>query len=258
MTFQKLEMAAGRIGRAGACLLGAALLAVGLSATAQAQNNGPAPWLHVVIVEVRGGQSAQFEDLLRDYLAAAQDAGNPPSQVFQVVLGHPNEYHIVTAVQSIEGYENMPPPMPEAMAALWQSRITDTVHSVRFFYAATFPDHGVQAPANAPQPSLLLLRKIKVDQGKEAAYESWVADQYMPAFRQTDPLGHTMSHSIYGDSILNYYHAYPLAGWADLEAPDPLIEVLGQRYDRVFGAIDDIVVEHEMVVARPRPDLTGQ
>jgi len=245
-----------------ACRRGAAaiLLAVGLAGPAAAQNQDAPAWLHVAVVQVKGGsQGAAFEDLVRQFTSASQAAGAPAAQVFQVVLGHPNEYHIVTPVQSIAGNETLPPPMPEARMATLVSRITDTIDSVRFFYAATFPEHGVEAPANAPPPTLLLLRKIQVYQGKGEEYESWVADQYMPAFRQVGALGHTMSHSIYGDSILNYYHAYPLAGWDDLEGPDPLMEVLGQRrYDQVFGAIDDIVREHEMVVARPRPDLAAQ
>jgi hypothetical protein len=241
------------------CSLALSLLATFAAAPAPAQDDGMPPWLHVVVLQARSGQGLAFEDLLKDFLQARQAAGQPASQVFQVALGHPNEYHIVTPVQSIANYENLPPPMPEAQAALWQSRITALVDNVRFFYAATYPDHGVEAPANAPAPSLLLLRKVRVDSGSQAAYESWVAEQYMPAFRKSNPLGHTMSHSIYGDSLQNYYHAYPLAGWDDLGGPDPLMEILGQqRYDEVFDAIDDIVIEHEMIVARPRPDLTGQ
>lgn len=240
--------------------LGCALLAAGLAAPAWSQQgDGLPPWLRVAVVQVAGGQAPAFEDLLKEFIAARAAAGLPGGQVFQVVLGHPNEYHYVTLVQSIAANENAPLPMSDAEAALWTARITATVESVRFFYAATYPQHSVAAPANAPMPTLLLLRKIRVAQGKEAEYEGWVADQYMPAFRQSNPLGHTMSHSIYGDSVENYYHAYPLAGWADLDAPDPLLGILGQRrYDQILNAIDGIVVDHEMVVARIRTDLMSQ
>jgi len=232
------------------------LFAASLSAPASAQQGAQPNWLRVAVVQVKGGRAADFEDLLKDFIAARQAAGLPGGQVFQIVLGHPNEYHYVIPVQSIAQQENSPMPMPPGQAAMWTSRITDTTDSVRFFYAALYPQHNVQAPANAPNPTLLMLRKIRVVQGKEAEYESWVADQYMPAFRQGSPLGHTMSHAIYGDSLQNYYHAYPLAGWGDLDAPDPLIEILGQRrYDQVFGAIDDIVVDHEMVIGRIRTDM---
>ena len=237
----------------------AGLLAVVTMAPVAAQEGGLPPWLDVVVLQVEGGQAAAFEDLLKDFMEARQAAGLPAGQVFQVVIGHPNEYHLVTPVQSITESETTPIPMAEADAALWIARITDKIDSVRFSYAVTFPEHSVQAPANAPDANMMVLRKIVVASGRQADYESWVADQYMPAFRQTDPLGHTMSHSIYGDSMRNYYHAYPLAGWEDLGTPDPLIEILGQRrYDQVFEAIDGIVVEHEMIVARMRTDLMAQ
>jgi hypothetical protein len=233
--------------------------AVLFSASASAQQAAQPAWLRVAVVEVKGGRGPEFADLLKDFIAARQAAGLPGGQVFQIVLGHPNEFHYVTPVQSIAEQEGSGMPMPPGQAAVWTQRITETTDSVRFFYAATYPQHGVQPPANAPNPTLLMLRKIRVAQGMEAEYESWVTDQYMPAFRQSSPLGHVMSRGVYGDSLQHYYHAYPLAGWADLDAPDPLIEILGQRrYDQVFGALDDIVVDHEMVIGRIRTDLMGQ
>jgi hypothetical protein len=223
---------------------------------ASAQDAGPPPWLDVAVAQVKGDRTGEFEDLMKDYLQARKAAGLPVGQVFQIVLGNGSEYHIVAPAQSVAAGMQAQPPMPEADWAQWVSRITDTVDSVKFFYASTYPQHGVMAPANSPTPTLILLRKITVAQGKEAEYEAWVADQYMPAFRQTGPLGHTMSRGVYGDSLQHYYHAYPLAGFADLDAPDPLIGVLGQRrYDQVFNALDGVVVDHEMVIGLIRSDL---
>jgi hypothetical protein len=240
-------------------MLACGLLTAFFSAPASAQQGAQPNWLRVSVVQVKGGRGPEFADLLKDFIAARQAAGLPGGQVFQIVLGHPNEFHYVIPVQSIAEQEGSGMPMPPGQAAMWTQRITETTESVRFFYAATYPQHNVQAPANAPNPTLLMLRKIRVAQGMEAEYESWVSDQYMPAFRQSSPLGHVMSRGVYGDSLQNYYHAYPLAGWGDLDAPDPLIEILGQRrYDQVFGAIDDIVVDHEMVIGRIRTDLMGQ
>lgn len=237
------------------CLSLPLYLAPGL---AQAQEEAPPPWLSVAIAQVRSGMGPAFEDLLRQFMEARQAAGLPPGQVFQVVLGHPNEYHVVIPVESIEANETAPPPMSEAEGVLWQTRIVATVQNVRFFYAATFPEHSVTAPAGAPEPALLMLRKVVVTSGRQADYEAWMTDELMPAFRQAEPLGHTMSVGVFGDSPRNYYHAYPLAGWGDLDAPDPLLEVLGERrYEALFEPLDGVVAEHELIIARPRPDLTG-
>lgn len=119
-----------------------------------------------------------------------------------------------------------------------------------------FTDRAVkEGTANAE----LLLHKITVVSGKEAEYEHWVADQYMPAFRQTNPLGHTMARGVFGDSVQHYYYAQALAGWSDLDAPDRMIEVLGQRrYDQLFDALDGIVANHEIVILAVRGDLMAQ
>lgn len=239
--------------------LPAIAMLVGLLALpAAAQNDAQPPWLDVVIVQVANGQGPAFEDLLKDFQAARQAAGMPTGQVFQVIMGHPNEYHMVTPVQSIAVNENLPPPMPEAQMAVWQQRITSVVDSVRFFYASTYPANGIQAAANAPQPTHLLLRTIRVASGREADYESWVTNTWLPAFKETRPLGHTMSRGVFGDSPQNFYHAYPLAGLEGLDAPDPMMSLGQRRYDQVFDALGDMVESHELIVATIRTDLMAQ
>lgn len=238
--------------------LAIAMLGAFIALPAAAQNDTPPPWLDVVIVQVKNGEGPAFEDLLKDLQDARQAAGMPTGQVFQVIMGHPNEYHIVTPVQSIAATEAMPPPMPEAQMAVWQERITRTVDSVRFFYASTYPANGIQAAANAPQPTHLLLRTIRVASGHETDYESWITNTWLPAFRETRPLGHTMSRGIFGDSPQNFYHAYPLAGLAGLDAPDPLMSLGQRRYDQIVDALGDIVESHELIVAVIRTDLMAQ
>jgi hypothetical protein len=237
--------------------LALASASLGLAVTpASAQDGQMPPWLDVAIVQVKPASVPAFEDLMRDFLHARREAGLPTGQVFQVVLGNANEYHFVAPVQSIAAGMQSAPPMSEVEWATWIARIMGTVDSVKFFYAATYPQHGVAPPENAAEPTMMLLRKVNVTQGKEAEYEAWVAEQYMPAFRETNPLGHVMSRGVYGDSLQHYYHAYPIAGPADLDGADPLLGVLGQRrYDQVFDELDGIITDHEMVVARMRGDL---
>jgi hypothetical protein len=233
-------------------------IAVGLATLviagpAASQDTSTPAWLDVAIARVKPEQQPAFEDLIKEYLNARSAAGLPASTVYQVQIGHPNEYHVVTPIQSIAANAAAPEPMSDAEYALWLHRIQATIESVRFFDASLMPDFGVDGPSDAP---FLLLRTIRVVSGEEAEYERWVADQYLPAFRQTEGMGHTMSRGVYGDSPQNYYHAYAFSDLAVLDVPDPLIAILGQRrYDQVFDAIDNIVESHEMVVARRRPDL---
>lgn len=250
---QKTTIHSCSLARAWLRCIAVGLLAVGVAGPASSQDAAAPAWLDVAIARVMPGEQPAFEDLIKQFMDARQAAGLPTGTVYQVVIGHPNEYHVVTPIQSIAATAAEPPPMPEADFAVWLGRVQDTLDSVRFFDASLMADFAVAGPDNAP---LLLLRSIRVVSGKEAEYERWVADQYLPAFRQTEGMGHTMSRGVYGDSPQNYYHAYGFSDMGLLDAPDPLIAILGQRrYDQVFDALDGIVASHEMVVAAVRSDL---
>jgi surface antigen len=228
------------------------------SIPARAQAPAQPAWLDVRILQVKGGMALDFEDRVKELQAARKAAGQPPVLVMQVVRGHPNEYHMVTQSQTLAAANSEQVPMgPGAMAA-WLGRITSTVDSVRFFYAITYPQHGIQAPQGAPPAQLGLIRTTRVISGKEAEYENWVANQYMPAFRQTNPLGHTMSRGVFGDNVSNFYHVVPIANWAAFDAGDPVEKLLGQRrMDQMINALDGIVESSELIVVRARPDLMG-
>jgi hypothetical protein len=236
----------------------ALLVATQAQAQGQPQAQTPPQWLDVVIVQVKSGMGPDFEDRVKELQAARRSANLPVMQVFSVVRGHPNEYHLVTPVQSLAAANAERDPMGPADRATWLARITSTVDSVRFFYARTYPQHAVQGAQGGPTPQLLLLRTTHVYQGKQDDYENWIANQYMPAFRQTKPLGHTMSQGAFGDSDQNFYHATPVADWATLDHPDPLVTLLGQkRMDQMVAALEGIVESSGVIVARIRTDLMG-
>jgi len=225
---------------------------------ARAQAPTPAPWLDVVIVQVKSGMGPDFEDRVKELQAANKAAGIPVALVFNVERGHPNEYHLVTPVPSLGANDNPRQPMGPAAWATWLGRITATVDSVRFFYASTYPQHSIQGAEGGPAPQLLLLRTTRVIAGKEREYENWIANQYMPAFRQTKPLGHTMSRGALGDSAQNFYHAVPLANWAAIDQGDPMLKLLGERrMEQMLDGLDGIVEHSEVIVARIRTDLMG-
>jgi hypothetical protein len=183
----------------------------------------------------------------------------PVAQVFQVASGRPNEYHLVTPIQSLAMNDNPRQPMAPAAWATWLSRVQATVDNVRFFYAANYPQHTIQGNQGGPIPQLLVLRTTRVISGKEAEYENWITNQYMPAFRETNPIGHTMSRGVFGDSGQHFYHAIPVANWAALDQPDPVARHLGERrMAQLIDGIDGIVEHSELLVARIRTDLMGQ
>jgi len=235
-----------------------AFFAATMSPLAFAQDDAPPPWLDVVRVQVKNGMGLDFEDRIRELQAVRRDAGLPALEIFQVVRGQPNEYHLVTPVTSLAEQNGPAELMSPGENATWMGRITSTVDSARFLYAITYPQHNVEAPAGGAQPELLLLRTSRVVLGKEAEYEAWITNQYMPAFRQTKPLGHIMARGVFGDDVSTYYHAQPIANWAAFDAGDQLLAVLGQRRtEQLLDGLDGVVASSELIVARIRYDLMG-
>jgi hypothetical protein len=225
----------------------------------QSQQTQLSPWLDVAIVEVKGGRAADFEDRVKELMTARANANMPPTLTAQVVAGQPNVYHFVSPMQNLASNDNPTEPMSPEKMAMWQSRISETTDSVRFFAARTYPEYEIATPQGAPAPTLLFLRRVEIAPGRQADYEAWVDGELMPALRETDVLGHTMSSGFVGDSPQNFYHAIPLENWAALDGQDPLREVMSQaQYDRLIAGLVGIVQEDEITLLRLRNDLAGQ
>lgn len=239
-------------------LAGVVLAAAAAPGYAQ-QQQGIAPWLDVVIVEVRGGAAADFEDRVKELMAARAEANMPPTLPFQVVSGHPNVYHFISPKQAMADNDTPPePPMSPEEMAIWESRISQTTDSIRFFVARTYPQYSLGAEQGPPESEMLFLRTVKVAPGRQADYEAWVGQQLMPALRETDLQSHTMSNGFVGDSPQNFYHAITLENWAALDS-NPLLEVLGEEgYRRLSQGLVGIAQSDEITVLRPRTDLLPQ
>ncbi|MGD8341175.1 MAG: hypothetical protein PVH89_10355, partial [Gammaproteobacteria bacterium] len=212
-------------------------------------------WLSVAIVQTKAGHAPDFEALAGDLMHAQQEAGMPASQIYEVILGNAGEYHIVTPVASIAATETSPPPMaPEAMA-VWLSRVTQHIDSVRFFYSQIHAEHSIQTDAGGSAP-FLLLQTVRTVAGMEDEYVEWIADFLMPALRGSDVAGHTLSSGVFGDSPQNFYHAIPVTGWAYLDQPHPLARSMGQRaFEQLMGRTEGLVESNSIVIARARNDL---
>jgi hypothetical protein len=219
-----------------------------------AQNDQP-NWLSVAVVQVKPGHAPDFEALLSDLLQAQQDEGRPGSQVFEIALGNAGEFHIVTPVASIAATETAPPPMDPAQMTQWMSRVTQHLESARFFYAALHPEHAIQTDAGG-SAELLVLQTIRTVAGSQDEYAEWVTDFLVPALRDSDVAGHTLSTGLFGDSPQNFYHAFVVRGWSELDQPNPLQRSLGQRaYEQLLDRNEGLVESVNIAVARVRSDL---
>lgn len=260
MTMSTFSVARREIRRFVHCLpvCAALVLLIALPLPAKAQEGEPAPWLQVRIVEVKPDRTGEFEDLVKDLMAARAEAGMPAIMAYQVVRGDVGTYHFVEPLTNLGQLDEAPePPMPPAEMAAWESRIVETLQSNRFFIARTYPDHSFQTDA-AENAELMMLYIQHTHRDRGTAYEEWVAEDLVPALQEAEILGHTMSRGAIGDSGQTWYHAVPIANWAAFDEPDPIVAALGEdAAERLFRQGDKLVDSGENVLVRMRADLSS-
>jgi hypothetical protein len=239
------------------------LVLVPLSGEAQQQQQqqaGLAPFLDVVVVQVKAGQGPEFEELVKKFAAAARKANLPPVQIFEVVRGTQGVYHIVTPMQALAQMDNPPPPplKPEDMANLF-NRLLPTLASGHSFVARTYPQFSILPSAPpAPASSLAVLITTRVVAGRQAEYLKWVGSDLVPAIKKAKVPSYVMSGGFLGDSDQNFYGVVPVANWAAFDGPNPLVAAMGQAaFDKMFDKLDGIVESGELTLLRPRPDLAN-
>jgi hypothetical protein len=247
-----------------ASLVGAVLLAlVPLSGEAQQQQPqqaGLTPFLDVTIAQVKAGQAAEFEDLVKKFSAAANKANLPPVQIFEVIRGSPGQYHIVVPVQALARNDNPPPPpmKPEDMANL-VNRLLPTLSSGHNLVARTYPQLSI-LPTAAPTaaPSLAVLFTTRVVAGRQDEYLAWVESDLLPAIKKANVGFYVLSSGFLGDSGQNFYGVAPVPNWAAFDGPNPLVTALGQAaFQRMIDKLNGIVESEELTLLRVRPDLAN-
>lgn len=236
-------------------VLTAALMLVLDSAPTYAQGAQQVPWLSVYILHVKPDRVGELESLAKQMTAAEKKAGEPATQIWEVVAGEGGVYHIVPPMASMGMLDTAKPPLDPAAMALWEQRVTNTIDASKHFYARMISQ---TAPENAPPAALTVLRTVKVVAGKQDAFIAWAKSDLAPAMKKAN-LGDTFSQGALGDSPRNFYFAGDVADWAQFDKPDPLATALGEKGTQMlFDKLNGIVEDNEVTVLRPRPDLMAQ
>jgi hypothetical protein len=243
-----------RIRRMSLCA-GVVLTALALtlgSAPTHAQGAPQYQWLSVYILHVKSDRVGEFESLAKEMTAASKKAGEPPTQIWSVEAGRGGVYHVLQPMVTLGELDNAKPPMPPAEMALWVQRANNTIDSSKHFFARVVTQIPVQ---NAPPATLTTLRTVTVAAGKQDDFVAWIEKDLTPAFNKAN-LGATVSQGALGDSLRNFYFAGGVANWAQFDKPNQLDAAIGAKAaEALFDKIEGIVVDNEITVLRPRPDL---
>lgn len=211
-------------------------------------------WFHVIILKVKTDRVADFEALAKEMNAANKAAKMTQGQVYEVVAGEGPVYHVAIPMMSMSENDSQKPPMEPAAMASWTQRISGVVESARDIYVQ--PVASTEA-TNQATPSLIFLRSITVNQGKQEAFTNWIKNDLMAALKKAN-LSTDAVHGSFGDSPDNFYFLLPIANWAEFDKPNPLNQALGEKgMQALTSKLEGVIKEQTFTLLRPRPDLSA-
>jgi muconolactone delta-isomerase len=221
----------------------------------------PVTWSQVRIIRVKGDRIADFEARLKELSAAMSEQGRG-FNVWQVVFGEQNTYHIVSQLASFASLPELEanPPMEQAQWTSWLERIRGTIDSQVMGVAEVHTDLSMmpqdsQATANA---ELLILATQSLLPGKRQEFVALVRDQLIPAFRKSSILGVVTNEMAFGSGSGDWVFAVPVQSWAELDKPMPLITSMGQQAaEALLARVDSMTERSETIVLLTRPDLSA-
>jgi len=225
------------------------------SQTVLAQGDGG--MLQVAEVKVKDGQVAEFIDLQRQYAAAGKAAGQSGRDIWQVVRGQSNTFHVVDSVENFASIdEGLDPPMSGEDWARWVARITQTIDSRTVRNLRVYPNLVIPAADGAVE-NLAALRIRTVLPGNNGAYEEWIEDDLLPALRAGGQTGVSYFRTLNGGNTNTWFGVTRHANWAEMDPPGPLADMSERQRNSLLEKAAELQTgTGELHIIRHRADLS--
>lgn len=225
-------------------------------ATGLAQSRTPPPLSNVAVVQIKPDMVGEYEALQKEYTAAWKARGRPARNVWQVVRGNTNEYHIVTPLQKYADLDESRPVMDEPAWTRWVSRIRKCTDNRRVI-TQEYQRHLSIPPRPGHTRQLLRLSIQEVDGARLTDYVEYREEVLLPAYKRAGFDGLYVARVRYGADRQTWVVGLAADSWADLDQPLPvrrsLSEQAAQDQSNRFNAMLD---RTEWLVLRHRPDLS--
>lgn len=237
----------GRILAVGSAILFA--LATG-SQPAMAQDGGGL--IQVAEVKVKTSHIQQFTALQRELAEAGREAGRTGRNVWQVMHGATNTFHIVEPRADFAAFDGGPDfALSGDEFTDWVSRIVPTIDTRTVWTLREYPDLVIPS-ADDYEESLIRLRIRTVKPGMNSEYASWVRDDLLPELRKGGATGVAWYRGVTGMSGNTWFSITRHPNYADMDPPGPLehmgaeavAELLGKSASMQTGDSQDLVVAY--------------
>lgn len=226
-----------------------------LTTTGLAQSDVPR-YMNVVILKVKADMRGEWESLQKEYVAAMKKGGFPSRNVWQVVRGDTNEYHILTRLEKFADLDESRPVMGEVDLARWIARVTKCVasrrvHTLEYLSNLSIPAH----PERKPRFAELIFAEIAP--GRGADFTVLREKEMLPAYKKGGFDGLYVHRVRFGDSSGLWTIARFADSWADFDGPGPLQRGLSEEgYESLVSKLNEVTVRRGRLVVRHRPDLS--
>ena len=220
-----------------------------------AQEAGPPKWIQARIVHLQADGSAKWVELQKQLVAAERDE-NARRDVWEVVRGELDTYHIVSFHQDLAGFDEQGggAPLGDAQAA-WIAAITPTIASRTQTMLRYHLDMSIPFAEDAKR-NLMVLRYHTIVPGQGNAFQRWVKEKLKPALVKGGVTGLNYSHVAYGGDTGMWVSASALENWARLDGPGPLAGLSDEENRALFASFGDMVAGTEIRLLRYREDLS--
>ena len=226
--------------------------------SALAQDDEPG-WVNVRVIEVRPDKAAEWEQLQQQRNEAIKKAGLTGRDIWKVVRGDVDTYHIVTRVSKLGGNDE-PPPDPLGVAGFqqWISRVNQCVGDRQVLTLRRRPELSIPAKEGR-KPNLGMLRLRTTGPAQGQAYAAYLRDDLIPALKKAKVDGVYVSRVFAGDNNRTWAQFSMVDNWAGFDEPGALTKALGQTEAGNLIRKGGKLIEHsENILLQYRADLSVQ
>lgn len=221
----------------------------GFSQGASAQDGG---LIQVAEVKVKTDRLQEFIALQHELAEAGREAGRTGRNVWQVMHGATNTFHIVEPRANFAEFDGGADFALSGDAFTdWVSRIVPTIDMRTVWTLREYPDLAI-APAEDYEESLIRLRIRTVKPGMNGAYEAWVRDDLLPELKKGGATGIAWYRGVTGMNGNTWFSITRHPNYADMDPPGPLehmgaeavAELLSKSASMQTGDNQDLVVAY--------------
>jgi hypothetical protein len=206
--------------------------------------------------KVKVGHGGEYRELLGQLAAARKAAGHSGTTNWQIIRGPVSTFYSVTSADNYAVYDE---PFDSGMSDTdwqrWLGRVSDLIERTT---VTTLETHGeLSIPADpGSAPNMVLLRFTTLTPGNNGEHHDWLAKSLVPAFKEGDHKGWSVSKVELGDDVNTWVSSTRVDSWKQLDGPGPFSHMSERARNNLFEDYNERVHSSRVELIRFLPELS--